>query len=120
MQNTTLTLFISQSLRPDAERFRSNYFRGIDFTSTVTAEIVPIMVSEGLATFDPVTGLTPVTGQENEPIDDGRSDQGIMPLKNSEFCKLVNSFIAITSSIAVDQDLVDAMSNACVRPLQTG
>lgn len=118
MTNATLTLFISQSLRPDAERFRSNYFRGIDLSSTVTAEIVPVMISEGLATFDPATGLTPVAGQEDEPIDDGRSAQGIMPLKNSEFCKLVNSFMSITAGIAADQDLVDAMSNACVRPLE--
>jgi hypothetical protein len=120
MNNATLTRFISESLRPDAERFRSNYFRGIDLTSTVTAEIVPVMISEGLATFDSATGLTPVAGQENEPIDDGRSGQGIMPLKNSEFCKLINSFMSITAGIAADQGLVDAMSNACVRPLQTG
>tara|TARA_R110002012_G_scaffold24413_1_gene81565 strand:+ start:225 stop:590 length:366 start_codon:yes stop_codon:yes gene_type:complete len=120
MTNATLTLFISQSLRPDSERFRSNYFRGIDLSSTVVAEIVPIMVSTGLATFDASTGLTPVAGQEDEPIDDGRTDQGIMPLKNSEFCKLVNSFMSITAGIASDQNLVDAMSNACVRPLQTG
>ncbi len=117
MINATLNLFISQSLRPDAERFRSNYFRGIDLSSTVAAEIAPVMVSTGLATFDESTGLTPVAGQEDEPIDDGRTDQGIMPLKNSEFCKLVNSFMSITATIAADQDLVDAMSNACVRPL---
>lgn len=117
MINATLNLFISQSLRPDAERFRSNYFRGIDLSSTVAAEIAPVMVSTGLATFDASTGLTPVAGQEDEPIDDGRTDQGIMPLKNSEFCKLVNSFMSITATIAADQDLVDAMSNACVRPL---
>ncbi len=117
MTNATLTLFISQSLRPDSERFRGNYFQGIDLTSRVTAEIVPVMVLTGLATFDASTGLTPVVGQEDEAIDDGRTAEGIMPLKNSEFCKLVNSFMAITASIASDQSLVDAMSNACVRPI---
>tara|TARA_R110001583_G_scaffold69582_2_gene197181 strand:- start:7388 stop:7750 length:363 start_codon:yes stop_codon:yes gene_type:complete len=117
MTNATLTLFISQSLRPDSERFRGNYFQGIDLTSRVTAEIVPVMVSTGLATFDASTGLTPVAGQEDEPIDDGRTAEGIMPLKNSEFCTLVNSFMSITAGIAADQSLVDAMSNACVRPI---
>ena len=119
MENSTLTKFISESIRPDAEKFRSSYFRGIDFTATVVAEIIPIMGSIGLATFDPSTGLTPVAGQENEPIDDGRSDQGVLPLKNSEFCKLVNSFMSITADIGSDQDLVNSMSNACVRPLVT-
>lgn len=118
--NATLNLFISQSLRPDSERFRSNYFKGIDLSSTVVAEIAPVMVSLGLATFDASTGLTPVAGQEAEPIDDGRTSEGILPLKNSEFCKLVNSYMSITAGIAADQSLVDAMSNACVRPLDVG
>jgi hypothetical protein len=120
MENSTLTKFISESLRPDAEKFRSNYFRGIDLTATVVAEIAPIMVSTGLATWDASTGLTPVSGQENEIIDDGRTASGVMPLKNSEFCKLINSFISITGTITSDQDLINAMSNACVRPLTTG
>jgi hypothetical protein len=76
MINATLNLFVSQSLRPDSERFRSNYFKGIDLSSTVVAEIAPVMVSLGLATFDASTGLTPVAGQEDEPIDDGRTAQG--------------------------------------------
>ncbi len=107
MENPTLTLFISQSLRPDSERFRGNYFQGIDLTSRVTAEIVPVMVSTGLATFDASTGLTPVAGQEAEPIDDGRTAEAIMPLKTAEFCKLVNSFKSITENIVAEQDLVD-------------
>jgi hypothetical protein len=117
MINATLNLFVSQSLRPDSERFRSNYFKGIDLSSTVVAEIAPVMVSLGLATFDASTGLTPVAGQEAELIGDGRTSEGILPLKNSEFCKLVNSFMSITATIAADQALVDAMSNACVRPI---
>ena len=115
--NATLNLFISQSLRPDSERFRANYYQGIDLSARVTAEIVPVMVSAGLATWDASTGLTPVAGQEAEPIDDGRSAEGIMPVTNAEFCKLVNSFMSITASIAADQSLVDAMSNTCVRPI---
>ena len=120
MINATLNLFVSQSLRPDSERFRANYYQGIDLSARVTAEIVPVMVSTGLATWDASTGLTPVVGQEAEPINDGRSAEGIMPVTNEEFCKLVNSFMSITASIAADQDLVDAMSNACVRPLTVG
>ena len=59
--NATLNLFISQSLRPSSERFRANYYQGIDLSARATAEIVPVMVSTGLATFDASSGLTPVS-----------------------------------------------------------
>jgi hypothetical protein len=116
----TLIAFVSSTLRPDSERFRANYYRGIDLSATATAEIVPLMISLSLATWDATLGLIPVAGQENEPIDDGRTAEGIVPIKVHEFCKLVNSFMAITATIASDQSLVDAMSNACVRPLTVG
>ena len=118
MINPVLTSFISTTIRPNSEKFRATYYLGIDITSTSTAEIIPLMVSLGLVTFDVSTGITPVVGQENELIDDGRSAQGIVPLKNHELCTLMNSFMSITASIASDQSLVNAMSNACVRPIE--
>ena len=120
MVNATLNAFISNTIRPDSERFRANYYRGMDLTATATAEIIPLVVSLGLATFDVATGITPVVGQEDTLIDDERSDEGIVPIKVHEFCTLINSFMSITASIAADQSLINAMSNACVRPITVG
>ena len=117
--NPTVIKFCNEQIRPDAERLRAAYARGIDFAARMQSTIVPILVTEGLIDVDRDTGaIAPTNGNEATLIEDGRSKEGVAQLTLTEFCKLVNTFGGLTQTIAADQDFINAISKASVRALR--
>lgn len=116
MNNPILTQFVNARMRPDAERVRNAYARGVDMGAALTSTIAPLLVAEGVATIGGDGSL--VATQPGEVIDDGRAAEGVAQITVGELCKLVNTMGGLTLAIASDQEFLDAVSKACVRPLE--
>lgn len=117
--NAEIIKFCNEQIRPDAERIRAAYARGIDSMAKASSTIIPIMIGLGLIVFDNQTGaISPAQDQGDVQINDGRAVDGVSQITISTFCTLVNTFGGLTKSIAENQDFINALSIASVRALE--
>lgn len=120
--NPTVIKFCNEQVRPDAQRIRAAYARGIDFAARMKSTITPILAGEGLIAVDPNTGaIAPTDGNATAIIEDGReAREGVAPITIAEFCLLANTFGGLTIAITGDEPFIAALSKACVLALEAG
>jgi hypothetical protein len=118
MNDPAVVRFVSERVRPDAERVRAAFARGVDMAAAVRSSIAPLLVAAGLVEVDAEGLLTPTQGSAGVVIDDGRAREGVNQLTIGELCTLVNTFGGMTAAVDANQAFLDALSRAAVRPLE--